>query len=112
MIDRHLANASSLISLSWSAAEASSAKAARLTNSSRRVRCAVPQAETHGVADAPAVEVFAPAVHLGGRHARGIAEEGGQQARFVNAGLPQRAREVVIAPNRLGPLFQHPDRDA
>jgi hypothetical protein len=83
-----------------------------LTNSSRLagplrdlavgVRRAVEEVEADGVADGPAVEALAPAVHLRRRDALVLGYERGQSAGLVPAGLPERFGQGVVAAELLG----------
>jgi hypothetical protein len=65
-------------------------------------RHAVEEFEAGGIDDAPVVEVTAPAVHLCGGDLGGVVDEGGEQAGFVPAGLPEGLGEGVVAAEALG----------
>ena len=65
------------------------------------VRRAVEQAEAQGVADAPVVEVAAPAVHLRGGDARRLVDKRRQHPGLVPAGVPEGGGELVAAPELL-----------
>ncbi len=90
----------------------SSAKAARLPNSSRRWDHCATLRQACGVrsnrakhavsADGPVVKVPAPAVHLGGRDAGRLVHQGRQHTGLVPAGVPECGREFVIPSEVLG----------
>ena len=75
------------------------------------VRGAVEQVEANRVADAPVVEVPAPAVHLRGRDLGRIVDERADHARLVHARVPESRGELVVTPEllaeRLHVLHRH-----
>ena len=78
------------------------------------VRRPVEQAEAHGVADAPVVEVAAPSIHLLRGDARGVVHIRRQQPRFVPSAVPQRGGELVVMakpfPQSLNVAHRHAER--
>ena len=76
------------------------------------VRRLVEQLEAERVADRPIVEVAGPAVHLFGRQQGRIADIGGQHARLVDAGFPQRRGERMVAAACLADLLDAGHRHA
>src|SRR5262249_43487013 len=57
----------------------------------------VEQMEADRIADAPVIEITAPAIHLRGCHSRGLVEERADHTGLIPARLAERDGEFVIA---------------
>ena len=76
------------------------------------VRRAIEKCEADRVAHAPIVEVAAPSIHLCRGHLSWVVDIRGQQARFVDARLPQTSRQSMVTADLPRQCLDVPHRDA
>src|SRR5262249_44437735 len=76
------------------------------------VRRAVEQVKTGMIADRPAIEILAPAIHLRWRDAPRLVNEARKHPRLEPLRIPECGGQLVIAPEALAQVAQNADRDA